>query len=101
MQQVARPIGRRQAAHPVPRDADILVIAPAFHTLPAVMGICTYPRAWMLLDNYPWATAYAIYGDHLARVEMGPPRGRSKTYGENLWWTRDLQFVPFSRGPVA
>jgi hypothetical protein len=98
--QVARPVGRRQASHPVPRDANLLIIAPAFADLPPVMDIGTYMRAWMILDNYPWAEVYAFHGDHLARVEMGRPRS-SKMYGSNAWWTRDLHFVPFTRGPFA
>ncbi len=99
--QVARPIGRPQSAKPVPRDADLLIVCPAWHDIPPVMAIGTYMRAWMILDNFPWAEVYGFLGDRMVRVEMGRPHGRSKTYGENLWWTRDLQFVPFSRGPVG
>jgi len=102
MQQVARPVGRRQPTRsPVPRDADFLIISPAGWGIGPVMDIGTYTRAWMILDNYPWAQVYAFHGADLMRVEMSRPRGSSRTYGDNLWWTRDLQFTPFSAGPVA
>jgi hypothetical protein len=101
--QHARVIGRPQTQRWVDREATLLIIAPPFHGTPAVMDTGSYMRAWMILDNYPHAQVYALDGANLRQCRMSEPQPnrRSKDYPAGGWWTRDIEYVPFSRGPLT